>query len=292
LSHDVSNGLRRTMTRDLLPLVRQALEGKYTVEREIGRGGAARVFQAKDLEGTVVALKVLHPQLAASVTADRFLREIQVVSRLIHPRIARLMDYGEGEWLLWYVMEYVPGPTLRQHLDRARRVSIPDTIHIAHDLLGALSVAHAERVVHRDVKPDNIVLSPAGAVLVDFGIAKAVAESSSDRLTRSGFAVGTSAYMSPEQIEGAADIDARSDLYSLACVLFECLAGTPPFEDPYEDMVLTKHRTAPVPDVRARRPDTPPALAEAITRALAKAPEERWATADLMRAAMASLAPA
>jgi serine/threonine-protein kinase len=280
------------MARDLLPLVRQALKGKYTVEREIGRGGAARVFQATDLEGSVVALKVLHPQLAASVTADRFLREIQVVSRLVHPRIARLIDYGEGEWLLWYVMEYVPGPTLRQHLDRVRRVSIPDTTRIAHDLLAALHVAHAERVVHRDVKPDNIVLSPAGAVLVDFGIAKAIAESGSDRLTRSGFAVGTSAYMSPEQIEGSADIDARSDLYSLACVLFECLAGSPPFEDPYEDLVLTKHRTAPVPDVRARRPETSAALAGAISRALAKAPEERWATAEAMLAAMPALATA
>ncbi len=280
------------MARDLLPLVREALKGKYTVEREIGRGGAARVFQALDPAGVVVALKVLHPQLAASVTADRFLREIQVISRLIHPRIARLMDWGEGEWLLWYVMEYVPGPTLRQHLDRARRVSVNDTVRIAHDLLAALGVAHVQRVVHRDVKPDNIVLSPAGAVLVDFGIAKAIAESGSDRLTRSGFAVGTSAYMSPEQIEGAADIDARSDLYSLACVLFECLAGSPPFEDPFEDMVLTKHRTAPVPDLRAKRTDAPPALAEAISRALAKAPDERWASAEAMLAVLPALAPA
>jgi len=280
------------MARDLLPLVRQALKGKYNVEREIGRGGAARVFQAQDSAGQVVALKVLHPQLAASVTADRFLREIQMISRLVHPRIARLMDYGEGEWLLWYVMEYVPGPTLRQHLDRARRVSINDTTRIAHDLLAALGVAHAQKIVHRDVKPDNIVLSPAGAVLVDFGIAKAIAESGSDRLTRSGFAVGTSAYMSPEQIEGSATIDARSDLYSLACVLYECLAGRPPFDDPFEDMVLTKHRTAPVPDIQASRADTPPTLAAVITRALEKNPDERWVTAEAMLAALPTLAPA
>jgi serine/threonine-protein kinase len=280
------------MARDLLPLVRQALKGKYNVEREIGRGGAARVFQAQDSTGQVVALKVLHPQLAASVTADRFLREIQMISRLVHPRIARLMDYGEGEWLLWYVMEYVPGPTLRQHLDRARRVSISDTTRIAHDLLAALGVAHAQKIVHRDVKPDNIVLSPAGAVLVDFGIAKAIAESGSDRLTRSGFAVGTSAYMSPEQVEGSATIDARSDLYSLSCVLYECLAGRPPFDDPFEDMVLTKHRTAPVPDIRVSRSDTPPALAAVITRALEKNPEDRWVTAEAMLAALPSLAPA
>ena len=255
------------MGRDLLPLIRQALHGKYTVEREIGRGGASRVFLAVGASGEQLALKVLHPQLAASVTAERFLREIKVISRLSHPRIARLLDWGESDWLLWYVMEYVPGPSLRQHIDRVRKVSISDTIHIAHDLLGALESAHQVGVVHRDVKPDNIILSPGGAVLLDFGIAKAVSEAGSDRLTRSGFAVGTSAYMSPEQISGLDGIDARSDLYSLGCVLFECLAGKPPFDDPFEDLVLTKHQTAPVPDVRTRRPDAPTPLAAAITRA-------------------------
>jgi eukaryotic-like serine/threonine-protein kinase len=280
------------MARDLLPMVRKALEGRYSVEREVGRGGAARVYLAHDSAGTAVALKVLHPQLAASVTADRFLREIRVVSRLIHPRIARLLDFGEGEWLLWYVMDYVPGPSLKQHLERVRRASVADTLRIAHDLLQALKVAHAEGVIHRDVKPDNIILSPDGAVLVDFGIAKAVAESGSDRLTRSGFAVGTSAYMSPEQITGEAEIDARSDLYSLGCVLFECLAGRPPFDDPYEDLVLTKHQTAEVPSLRELRPEAPIALVEVIHRSLAKQPDDRWASAEEMCAALPSLTPA
>jgi serine/threonine-protein kinase len=280
------------MARDLLPLVQKALEGRYTVEREIGRGGAARVFQAQDAAGVTVALKVLHPQLAASVTADRFLREIRVVSRLVHPRIARLLDFGEGEWLLWYVMDFVPGPSLRLHLDRVRRASIGDTLRIAHDMLQALRVAHAEAIVHRDVKPDNIILSPDGAVLVDFGIAKAVAEAGSDRLTRSGFAVGTSAYMSPEQITGTATLDARSDLYSLGCVLFECLAGRPPFDDPYEDLVLTKHQTADVPDLLELRSDAPVALVDVITRALAKHCDDRWSTAEQMAAALPSLTPA
>ncbi|HXI20026.1 MAG TPA: serine/threonine-protein kinase [Gemmatimonadales bacterium] len=279
------------MARDLLPLVRQALGDRYTVEREIGRGGAARVFSATDATGRTVALKVLHPQLAASVTADRFLREIKYVSRLDHPSIARLTDYGEGEWIIYYVMDYVPGPTLRAHLDRVRRASISDTLHIANDLLSALACAHREQIVHRDVKPENIVLSPGGAVLVDFGIAKAVAEAGSDRLTRSGFAVGTSAYMSPEQIAGMEDIDARSDLYSLGCVLFECLAGRPPYDDPYDDLVLTKHQTADVPDVRNHRKDTPPALAQAILRSMAKVREERWPTAEAMQAAISALAP-
>ena len=280
------------MARDLLPMVRKALEGRYSVEREVGRGGAARVFLAHDSAGTAVALKVLHPQLAASVTADRFLREIRVVSRLIHPRIARLLDFGEGEWLLWYVMDYVPGPSLKLHLERVRRASVADTLRIAHDLLQALKVAHAEGVIHRDVKPDNIILSPDGAVLVDFGIAKAVAESGSDRLTRSGFAVGTSAYMSPEQITGEAEIDARSDLYSLGCVLFECLAGRPPFDDPYEDLVLTKHQTAEVPSLQELRPEAPIALVEVIHRSLAKQPDDRWASAEEMCAALPSLTPA
>jgi serine/threonine-protein kinase len=280
------------MARDLLPMVRQALEGRYSVEREVGRGGAARVFQAFDPAGTAVAVKVLHPQLAASVSADRFLREIKYVSRVVHPRIARLLDVGEGEWLLWYVMEFIPGPTLRQHMDRVRRVSISDTVQIARDMLGGLAAAHAEGIVHRDVKPDNIVLSPEGAVLVDFGIAKAVAAAGSDRLTRSGFAVGTSAYMSPEQIGGMDDIDSRSDLYSLGCVLFECLAGRPPFDDPFEDRVLTKHQSEAVPDLQALRPDAPPALVAVITRALAKLPEERWASAEQMLAAVPALTPA
>jgi len=279
------------MGRDLLPLIRQALLGKYTVEREIGRGGAARVFLAHGAAGEPLALKVLHPQLAASVTAERFLREIKVISQLEHPRIARLLDWGETNWLLWYIMEYVPGPSLRQHLDRARRVSIADTVHIAHDLLGALEAAHGIRIVHRDVKPDNIVLSPAGAVLLDFGIAKAVSEAGSDRLTRSGFAVGTSAYMSPEQISGTDGIDIRSDLYSVGCVLYECLAGKPPFDDPFEDQVLTKHQTAPIPNVLAARPDTPPGLATAITRALAKTPEDRWPNAEAMRSVLPVLQP-
>jgi serine/threonine protein kinase len=272
-------------------MVQAALEGRYAVEREIGRGGAARVFLARTPAGEAVALKVLHPQLAASVAADRFLREIQFVSRLTHPRVARLLDSGENDWVLWYVMEYVQGPTLRQHLDRARRCSISDTLHIAHDLLGALAAAHAHDVVHRDVKPDNIVLCAAGATLVDFGIAKAVAEASSDRLTRSGFAVGTSAYMSPEQISGIETIDPRSDIYSLGCVLHECLAGRPPYDDPFEDLVLTKHQMAPVPDVRDARPDTPVALAEAIKRALAKDRAQRWATAEEMAAVLPALAP-
>jgi serine/threonine-protein kinase len=277
------------MARDLLPLVREALAGRYTVEREIGRGGAARVFAARDTAGQLVALKVLHPQLSVSVTADRFLREIQFVRKLVHPNIARMLDTGEGEWIIYYVMEFVEGPTLRQHLDRVRRASISDTLQIARNLLSALACAHGQQIIHRDVKPENICISRGGAVLVDFGIAKAVADAALDKLTRSGFTVGTSAYMSPEQISGTEDIDGRTDIYSVGCVLYECLAGHPPYNDPYDDLVLTKHRTAPVPDVRLVRPDTPEQLALAILRAMAKNREERWPSAEAMDASMLAL---
>ena len=277
------------MARDLLPLIRQLLGDRYTIEREVGRGGAARVFLAHSAAGDAVALKVLHPQLTASVAAERFLREVQVISRLEHPRIARLLDFGEGDWVIYYVMEFVPGPTLKEHLARVRRASVTDVVHIADDVLSAVAHAHQQGIVHRDVKPENIVLSPSGAVLLDFGIAKAVAASGNDRLTRSGFAVGTSTYMSPEQITGEEDIDHRSDLYSLGCVLFEAVAGRPPFEDPFEEMVLRLHQSAAPPDLHTLRPDAPPALVEVIERALAKQREARWATAEEMRGALPSL---
>jgi serine/threonine-protein kinase len=277
------------MARDLLPMVRQALDGRYVVDREIGRGGAARVFAARNKEGVQVALKVLHPQLAASVAAERFFREIHLIAPLEHPNIARLLDYGEEDWVLYYVMDFVEGPTLKQHLNGVRRAGIGDTLRIAHDVLAALACAHARGVVHRDVKPENVLLSPRGAVLVDFGIARAVSQAGADRLTRSGFAVGTSAYMSPEQIAGSDDIDARSDIYSLGCVLFECLTGRPPYEDPVEDAVLRLHQSAEVPDVLTRRPETPAPLAMAILRSMAKLPAERWATAESMRAVLPEL---
>ncbi|MFQ6045714.1 MAG: serine/threonine-protein kinase [Gemmatimonadales bacterium] len=274
------------MRRNFLAMVRKALADRYTVERELARGGAARVFAARNRDGRLVALKILHPQLAVSVTADRFLREIGILSQLEHPRIASLLDYGEAEWLLYYVMDYVEGPTLREHLTRRERASLDDTVDIARKLLDALEYAHGRGVVHRDVKPDNVVLSAEGAVLLDFGIARAIATAGTDRLTRSGFAVGTSAYMSPEQVEGEPDIDYRSDIYSLGCVLFECLAGRPPFTAAREDIVLRMHVEQHAPDVSEFRSDAPPALAVAVARALQMRREERWQSAAEMRRAL------
>ena len=271
----------------MLPLIQRAFEGRYRVEREIGKGGNARIYLAHDSAGRAVALKVLHPELLVSVAADRFLREIRLSSQLEHPHIARLLDSGELDWIVYYVMTFVEGPTLREHLGRVHRLPLGELVRLAEDLLSALDHAHGHGIVHRDVKPENVVLSSQGAVLLDFGIARAVAASGSDRLTRSGIAVGTSTYMSPEQITALKEIDHRSDIYSLGCVLFEGLAGQPPFQHRNEAVVLQLHLTQPAPDLRTLRPDTPRELAEAIARALAKAPEGRWQTAAAMRESLA-----
>jgi serine/threonine-protein kinase len=278
--------------RDMLALVRQAFTNRYEVEREIGRGGNARIFLARDPDGHPLALKILHPELLVSVAADRFLREIKLASQLKHPNIAQLLDSGEQGWLVYYVMSYVEGPTLRERLDQSRQLSIAETLRIGSDLLDALVHAHSHGIIHRDVKPANVVLSSHGAVLLDFGIARAVIASGSDQLTRSGIAVGTSTYMSPEQITALADIDHRSDVYSMGCMLFECLAGQAPFYHRNEAVVLQLHLTQPAPDVRNFRRDTPAELATAIAKALAKAPQDRWRSAAEMRDATSAVTAA
>ena len=272
--------------REPIELVRHCLGDRYSVEEEIGRGGAARVFRARDLQGGLVALKVLRPELLASLTAKRFLREISVLRRLDHPRIARILDYGEAEWLVYFVMEYIEGPTLRSVLERTGQLPLADTLRGAREVLDAVAHAHERGIVHRDVKPENIVLSQErGAVLLDFGIARAIAESEEGRVTRSGFTVGSSAYMSPEQAAGQT-VDHRADLYGLGCVLFECLAGEPPFTHPVESQLLLLHQRADVPDVRKKRTEVSKALAKVIARALEKDRSRRWQTATEMREAL------
>lgn len=278
------------MRRDLLPMIQEALRDRYTVEREMARGGAGRVFFARNLEGTAVALKVLHPELVVTATADRFLREIKTLSRLEHPHVAKLLDYGERDWLVYLAMAYIEGPTLKEHIAQVRRVSVSDAVRIARDLLDALAYAHEHNIVHRDVKPDNIVLSANGAMLLDFGIARVIEGSGDEKLTRSGFTVGTSSYMSPEQVIAVRDLDHRSDLYSLGCVLFEALAGRPPFVHRSEAVVLQLQQTAEAPLLAELRPELPPELAGAVQRALAKDREQRWSSAVEMRAQLDRLA--
>jgi eukaryotic-like serine/threonine-protein kinase len=273
--------------RDLIERVRKALGDRYTVITPVGRGGNASIFAGRDSAGTQVAIKVLHPELAVSVAADRFLREIQYASQLDHPHIAPLLDSGESDYLLWYVMPYFPGETLRQALKRESRLAIPRATGIAAQVLDALEHAHAHGIAHRDIKPENVVLAPQGAVLVDLGIARAIASSGDDRVTRSGFVVGTEEYMSPEQAQGAPDVDGRTDIYSLGVVLFESLAGRPPFSSGSAAAVLDMHQHHPPPDLHGVRRDVPKQLAGVVARALAKPRGERWQRAREMRAALA-----
>jgi serine/threonine protein kinase len=272
--------------RDLIDRVRTALGNRYEIITAVGRGGNASIFGAFDQAGNRVAVKVLHPELAASVAADRFLREIRYAAKLHNPHIAPLLDSGESDYLLWFVMPYVPGESLRRALERERRLDIGFSARIGCEMLQALAHAHAQGLAHRDIKPDNIVLSPQGAVLVDFGISRAIAQSGEDRVTRSGFVVGTEEYMSPEQAAGADEVDGRTDLYSLGIVLFEALAGRPPFSGPSAAAVIDMQQHHEPPDLHGLRREVPPALGAVIARALKKQPAERWQTAEEMLAAL------
>ncbi|HEU5049502.1 MAG TPA: serine/threonine-protein kinase [Gemmatimonadales bacterium] len=274
------------MARDLLPVIRETLADLFQVEREIARGGAARVYRAQDREGRLVALKVLHPELQVSAMAERFLREIRVASSLDHPLIAPVLDWGQRDWLVYYTMPLIAGPTLRTCFSRSRQLSVADTCRVGKDVLDALGHAHQARIMHRDVKPENIIISDHGAVLVDFGVARAVEVAAGDRVTAAGMTVGTAGYMSPEQASGAADLDYRTDLYAVGCVLFESLAGRPPFAHRNQSVVLQMQLSGEAPDVRTFRADTPEPLAQAITRALQRRAEDRWRTAVEMRSSL------
>src|SRR5881409_832728 len=211
-----------------LPLerLRNALSQTYTIDRELGRGGMATVYLAQDSKHErLVALKVLHPELAASLGPDRFLREIKTAAKLNHPHILPLHDSGETDGFLYYVMPYVEGESLRSRLNRTGKLPLDEALYLARGIAGALDYAHRQRVVHRDIKPENIMLREGEAMVMDFGIAKAVSVAAGDTLTQTGMMVGTPAYVSPEQAAGEGEIDGRSDQYSLACMLFEVLTG-------------------------------------------------------------------
>src|SRR3989475_494450 len=244
---------------DLLAVLRDALADRYAVERELGRGGMATVFLAEDLKHRrPVAIKVLHPELAAAVGADRFLREIEIAARLQHPHILPLYDSGTAAGFLYYVMPYVEGESLRDRLEREKQLSLEDTLRIAGEVAGALAYAHSHGVVHRDIKPENVMLSGGTVVVADFGIARAVTAAGDEhQLTQTGTVIGTPAYMSPEQATGSAEIDGRSDQYSLACVVYEMLVGEPPFTVPTAALfaeALARPSAATGPMRRATRP--------------------------------------
>jgi len=222
---------------------------------------------------------VLSPDLAASLGTDRFLREIDIAARLTHPHILPLHDSGEADGLLYYVMPYVEGESLRGRLNRERQLPLEDALHITAEVADALDYAHSHDVLHRDIKPENILFQSGHAVVSDFGIARALGVAGVSRVTGTGIAVGTPGYMSPEQARGVEQPDGRSDLYSLGCVLYEMLAGDPPFTGWSAGAILARQAAGPVPRLRTVRDTVPDWVEQAVTRALAKAPADRFATA-------------
>ena len=274
---------------DLSQRLTTALADRYRIERTLGRGGMATVFLAEDLKHRRrVAIKVLDPEVAAAIGPERFLREISTVARLTHPHILPLHDSGIADGLLFYVMPYVEGESLRDRLTREKQLPLEDALRIAREVADALSYAHSRGVVHRDVKPENILLESGHAVVADFGIARAVAAAGGEKLTATGIAVGTPAYMSPEQAAGSRDLDGRSDLYSLGCALYEMLAGQPPFTAPTFESLVHQHLNASPRPVTEIRPAVPAAVAAALQRALAKNPADRFNPVALFGEAIGS----
>jgi serine/threonine-protein kinase len=274
--------------RDASVPLNDALAGRYLVDRPLGHGGMATVYLAEERKhGRKVAIKVLHAELAASLGAERFLREIGIVARLAHPHILPLIDSGEAGGMLYYVSPFVPGGSLRDRIARERQLPVRDAIRIAEEVGTALDYAHRNGFVHRDVKPENILFADGQAVLADFGVARAsCADDDGEIVTEAGMALGTPAYMSPEQASGDRDLDTRSDVYSLACVVYEMLAGEPPFRGTNIRATLALQVTAIPGPVRALRPDAPAAVEHALARALAKAPEDRFASVADFTAAL------
>jgi len=272
---------------ELLERLTAALAGRYAVDREIGRGGMATVYLAGDLKhNRHVAIKLLHPELAAVIGAERFLKEIEIAASLTHPHILPLHDSGQIDGLVYYVMPYVDGESLRDRLDRVTQLSLEDTIRFTGEVADGLQYAHSKNVVHRDIKPENIMLSGGHALVADFGIARAVTEAGGSRLTETGLSLGTPHYMSPEQASGSRDVDGRSDIYSLGCVTYEMLVGEPPYTGPNAQAIIAKILTEPLPSVRRDRQTVPPAMEEAVHKALARLPADRFATADQFSGAL------
>jgi tetratricopeptide (TPR) repeat protein len=275
---------------DHLPRLFAALANRYTIERELGRGGMATVYLAQDLKhGRQVAIKVLRPELTAAVGADRFLREIEIAARLAHPHILSLFDSGEADGLLYYVMPYMAGESLRTRLTREGRLPVDEAVDIACEVAGALAYAHKQGIVHRDIKPENILLEEGIAIVADFGIALALTAAASrtdEKLTGAGLALGTPLYMSPEQAAGHVKLDERADIYSLGCVLYEMLAGEPPFTGPTPQSVAMQHAQNSPPLLRHKRLEVPLKVEAAVSKALNKLPADRFAKAAEFAAAL------
>ncbi|MGD2120953.1 MAG: protein kinase [Gemmatimonadota bacterium] len=269
--------------------LRAALADRYEIEGEIGSGGMATVYLAGDLKHRRnVAVKVLRPELSASLGAERFVREIEIAANLTHPHILPLFDSGDADGFLYYVMPFIEGESLRARLAREKKLSVSDAVRITDQVASALGYAHERGLVHRDIKPENILLAGDQAIVADFGIARAVEAAGGERLTGTGIAVGTPAYMSPEQAAGDKDIDGRSDVYALGCVVYEMVSGRTPFEAPTPQALLVKHVVDTAPSLHTLDPSIPLFAERAVSRALAKEPARRFKTAGDFAATLIS----
>ena len=274
---------------ELLERLQAALGDRYAIQSEIGRGGMATVFLAEDLRHhRQVAIKVLHPELTASLGADRFLREIEIIAGLQHPHILPLYDSGEFDGLLYYVMPYARGESLRQRLDREGQLPVEESARIATEVADGLDYAHRQGVVHRDIKPGNILVSEGHAIIADFGIARAIEAATEERMTGTGLGVGTPLYASPEQATAQETLDGRTDVYSLGCVLYEMLAGRPPLTGATPELTRARRLSETPAPLQSVRDTVPPALDQAIARALARIPADRFATAAQLGHALQS----
>jgi Tol biopolymer transport system component len=274
---------------DRIPQLNSALQGRYAFVRVLGEGGMATVYLARDVRhDREVAVKILKPEVVAAVGSERFLNEIRFTAGLRHPNILPLYDSGEADGFLFYVMPYVGGESLAERLAARGPLPVDEALRITREVAGALACAHEKRIVHRDVKPGNILFEAGQAMVTDFGVARVVDSVASTKLTSTGIAVGTPLYMSPEQATGSQDVTPASDLYSLACVLYEMLAGEPPYTGPTTRMVTVKRLTDPVPSVRRLRGATPVHVDEALIKALQKVPVDRFETANELMEALAA----
>ena len=278
-----------TMPPAIAERLTSALDGRYVLERELGAGGMATVWLARDLRhDRMVALKVLRAELTAVLGAERFLDEIRLTARLDQPHILTLIDSGEADGLLFYVLPYVRGESLRARLDHEKQLPLDDAVRLVRQVASALAYAHSNGVVHRDIKPENILLHEGEAVVTDFGIALALREAGGTRLTESGLSLGTPQYMSPEQATGDRELDARSDVYSLGAVLYELIAGDPPHAGATVQAVIAKLLTEKPTSLRTLRNAVPERLEDAVFKALSKVPADRFKSASTFSDAIAA----
>jgi len=274
---------------DTLDRLQPAVGARYRIERELGAGGMATVYLARDLKhDRDVAIKVLKPELGAVLGAERFLAEIKVTANLRHPNLLPLFDSGEADGLLYYVMPYIEGQTLRARLNSERQLPLAEVTRLTGLLAGALDYAHAAGVVHRDLKPENVLLQAGQPVIADFGIALAVAQAGGERVTQTGLSLGTPLYMSPEQASGERGVDARTDQYALAAMTYEMLAGEPPHTGATAQVIIARLMTEPARSVRGARPSVPPSMDAAILRALSKSPADRFGSCGDFVSALSS----